>query len=349
MDNQKKKLLIIGSSQGVYGGIEAFMIALAESAYSWAEYDVKLCFKIIPGAQPVANLIESAKNACSQVHYVKRGTNELLKLIAWADILHVQNMPPDIVLPARLLGKKVFLTVHNRRLPERNLHNLIWRYSILFADRRWYNSNFVWQTWEKDKKAANSDCVPTVCRLPTNWCPPEERKGFLFVGRWIVNKGIEEILKAYALNRFDAAERPLTLLGDGPLKPTVLKLIQELGLTDVHMPGFVDDQAKQKYLASARWLLAPARTMEDLGLTPIEARSVGVPAIVTRDGGLPEAGGQAALIAEPGNIDDLARCMKIAAQMENEEYQKRGKLGKESLVKFLKPMSFYRDAYAEVV
>ncbi|MFD2573297.1 glycosyltransferase [Spirosoma soli] len=341
----KKNLLIIGSSQGVYGGIEAYMIALAEAASAWEEFNVKLCFKIVKGAEPVENLVKSAEAICKDVYFVKRGSKELVKLLAWADVMHVQNMPPDIVFPARLMAKKVFLTVHNRRLSEFNLHNLIWRFSIQFADRRWYNSNFVWGTWEAGKKSSKSDCVPTVCRLPTSWCPPEKRKGFLFVGRWIENKGIQEILKAYALNGFDSKEHPLTLLGDGPLKPVVLSLINELNLKNVIMPGFVDDAQKQKYMSSTRWLLAPARTQEDLGLTPIEARNVGVPSIVTRDGGLPEAGGQASLIAEPGNVEDLARCMRIAVAMTEEEYQNRGKLAKETLVNFLKPMDFYRQAY----
>jgi glycosyltransferase involved in cell wall biosynthesis len=38
------------------------------------------------------------------------------------------------------------------------------------------------------------------------------------------------------------------------------------------------------------------RTREDFGLTAVEARNLGVPCIITRDGGLPEAGGKQALI-----------------------------------------------------
>jgi glycosyltransferase involved in cell wall biosynthesis len=345
MADSPKKLLIIGASQGGYGGIEAFMIALAEAAEAWPEFEVRLCFKLVKGATFKHELQQLAENVCRQVYYVQRGSSELLRLIKWADILHVQNMPPDIVFPARVLAKKVFLTVHNRRLPEFNLHNFIWGISINLAHRRWYNSRFVWGTWEPSSKSTKSDCVPTVCRLPQQWCPPEKRKGFLFVGRWINNKGIEEILKAYALSKFSVDEWPLTLLGDGPLKPAVLSLIQELGLKDVRMPGFVDDASKQDYMSSTRWLLAPARTQEDMGLTPIEARSVGVPAIVTRDGGLPESGGQAALIAEPGDVADLARCMQEAAAMTSEVYRARGELSRSSLKQYIKPMGFYREAY----
>ncbi|MBJ6144326.1 glycosyltransferase [Hymenobacter sp. BT559] len=343
----RKKLLIVGASQGGYGGIEAFMIAMAEAAEAWPEFEVRLCFKLVKGATFKTELKELAENVCRQVYYVERGSSNLLSLIRWADILHVQNMPPDIVFPGRLLGKKIFLTVHNRRLPGNSLHTAIWGITIKLANQRWYNSRFVWSTWEPRIKSNNSDCIPTVCRLPQQQCPPEQRKGFIFVGRWITNKGLEEILQAYALAKFSAADWPLTILGDGPLKEKVLGLQAELGLTDVHMPGFVDDAAKQKYVASARWLLAPARTQEDMGLTPIEARSVGVPAIVTRDGGLPESGGPAAFIAEPGNVADLARCMQEAAAMTSQEYRQRSELSHSSLAQYLKPMEFYRTAFSQ--
>jgi glycosyltransferase involved in cell wall biosynthesis len=237
MSALRKKLLIVGASQGGYGGIEAFMIAVAEAAEAWPEFEVRLCFKLVKGSTFKNELKQLAENVCRQVYYVERGSSELLSLVRWADVLHVQNMPPDIVFPARLFGKKVFLTVHNRRLPGRNLHNALWGITIKLANQRWYNSRFVWSTWEPKVKSSKSDCIPTVCRLPQQWCEPDKRKGFIFVGRWIINKGIEEILQAYALAKFSPTEWPLTLLGDGPLKPKVLSLQAELGLANVLMPS----------------------------------------------------------------------------------------------------------------
>lgn len=345
MKNTPKNLLIIGSSQGCYGGIEAFMIAVAEVAATWKEFNVKLCFKIVKGYTLSAELQQLASSSCKEVHFINRASKNLIQLVAWADVLHVQNTPPDIIFLGRLMAKKVFLTVHNRRMPGKNLHNLLWGVSIKFVHSRWFNSKFVWRSWEANKQSVKSACIPTVCKLPQQVCPPEERKGFLFVGRWINNKGIEEILKAYALNNFNPQEWPLTVLGSGPLKPAVEELVKNLNLNHVFMPGFVDDASKEKYMSSARWLLAPAKTQEDLGLTPIEARSIGVPSIVTQDGGLPEAGGPAALIAEPGNVQDLAECMRRAAQMDTDEYVRRGELSRTSLAEFLKPMEFYRQAF----
>src|ERR1700685_2885786 len=115
------------------------------------------------------------------------------------------------------------------------------------------------------------------------------------------------------------------------------------------MPGFIDDTTKANRLAATCWLVAPARTREDLGLTPIEARSVGVPVIVTRDGGLPEAGGEAALIVEPGDIEELTDTLKRAASMSDEEYCKRAERGRETLKDYLRPMEFYRESYVAIM
>ena len=131
----------------------------------------------------------------------------------------------------------------------------------------------------------------------------------------------------------------------GQIKPKIFRLIRELGLREINLPGFVSESVKDNLISNSRWILAPANTQEDLGLTPIEGRNVGVPSIVTRDGGLPESGGEAAIVAEPGDFKDLARCMQIAVNMPKHEYLERSILAKTSLKDYLKPFDFYRSAY----
>jgi hypothetical protein len=188
MKKQTKRLLIIGPTIGCYGGMEAYMIALATAASEWPEYEVKLCFKLVKTDKPEEGLKRMAEDGKRQVYYIQRASAELVKLIAWADVLHVQNPPPDVVFIAKLMGKKVFLTVHNRHAPVFTLQNILWRASVRLAHRRWYNSNFVWGTWETKNKSLKSACIYTVCNLPQTWLPPAERKGFLFVGRWTPKK-----------------------------------------------------------------------------------------------------------------------------------------------------------------
>jgi len=343
------RILIVSPTQGTYGGMEGFVIALASQAQSWPEAEVQVCFKVVAGRELGDDLKRAASSLTCPVHFVRRCSFKLLKLLFWANIVHGQNASPDVVFPAWFMRKGLVLTMHNWRCFKPRLHQILWGLTVRLAHRRWYNSNFVWGTWEPVRKRKGSDCVPTVCRLPQTWCPPSERKGFLFMGRWIPNKGIEDLITAYSRAGFDSQMWPLTLIGDGPLKQKVIALIDELGVNGVEMPGFIDELSKAKRLASARWLVAPARTHEDLGLTPIEARSVGVPVIVTRDGGLPEAGGEAALIVEPGNIVELTGALKLAASMSEQEYVERAELGRKTLQNYLRPWEFYREAYRAVL
>jgi glycosyltransferase involved in cell wall biosynthesis len=342
------KLLIVSPTQGQYGGMEAFVIALASSVEAWPEFKMQICFKLVGGRELKNDLKAAGASLACPVHYLKSGDFKLIKLINWADIVHGQNTSPDFVYPAWLLRKKLVLTIHNWRRRELKPRSILWGIGARLAQRRWYNSRFVWDTWEPRKKIKGSDCVPTVSRLPDQYCPPTERRGFLFMARWIENKGIEDLVIAYSRAKLDPLQWPLILIGDGPLRPKVERLIKDLQLQGVEMPGFIDDQLKAKRLASARWLVAPARTREDLGLTPIEARSVGIPVIVTRDGGLPEAGGESALVVEPGQVDELTEALKRAASMSDEEYCERGENGRQTLKNYLRPMEFYRQSYLEV-
>jgi len=342
------KLLIISPTQGHYGGLEAFVIAVAAAARQWPEFEVRICFKLVLDLELKEDLKTAANSVGCPVNFVRSGEAGILKLIRWADVVHGQNTSPDIIFPAKFWRKSLVLTIHNWRRPGLSVRGVLWWIGARLADRRWYNSRFVWDTWEPKKKLKGSDCVPTVSQLPQAWCPPGERRGFLFLGRWIENKGLEELIAAYARVQPDIDRWPLRLVGDGPLRPKILDLIARLGVGGIELPGFIDSQSKVRHLASARWVVAPARTREDLGLTPIEARSVGVPVIVTRDGGLPEAGGDAAIIVEPGNVEDLAKALQTAIDMSEEEYCERGERGRSTLKNYLRTMDFYRESYKAV-
>lgn len=343
---RKRKVLIVGSTQGVYGGIEAFMLSVASYLQKTGKFEVRVCFKLVKGFTWDEKLKRMAIDACgSDVFFVGRASLELLKHIYWADVLHVQNMPPDIVISGFISSKKIFLTIHNWKRRDLGFHSLVWRVCYELADRRWFNSNFVWNSYEPQVKSQKSACVPTVCNLMPAYLEPNSRKGFIFVGRWIENKGLEELLEAYSLGHLDSEDTPLVILGTGPLKDKIDKLVQDYDLKNVIFPGFVSDTVKAEYLASARWLVAPAKTKEDLGLTPIEARFVSVPSIVTNDGGLPESGGVGALVVEPGDVFGLSKAMELAIAMDEEEYVYRSEIGKKTLDDFLKPLSFYEEQF----
>ena len=131
--------------------------------------------------------------------------------------------------------------------------------------------------------------------MPQAETSPDKRKGFLFIGRWVPNKGIRILLEAYSRLNADLRKWPLTMLGDGP-REEVLHTIQVKGIQGVQLPGFISESERQRYTHQAKWMVTAPHTQEDLGLTPLEARSVGVPCIATTDGGVKETAGPHALL-----------------------------------------------------
>jgi glycosyltransferase involved in cell wall biosynthesis len=274
---------------------------------------------------------------------------DLVQAIRWADVVHLQNASPDVAFLAKLFGKPLVLTIHNYMPHGFSLHLFLWRLSASVANERWYNSQFVWNTWEPKRKRANSRKVPTVSQLPEGWTPPNERRGFVFIGRWIANKGIDTLVDAYALAQLDPKKWPLTLMGDGPLRSLVEYAIQKREIRGIRVLGFIDEATKTEEIKNARWIVVPPNTKEDFGLTAVEARNLGVPCIITRDGGLPEAGGQHALICEPNNPQALAKLLEQAATMSEAEYAERATRTREELAKELEPIEFYARSYRRIV
>jgi glycosyltransferase involved in cell wall biosynthesis len=342
------KLLLVSPCQGAYGGIEAFVLAVAAAVRKEPDFEVRVCFKKTKHFARQPSLKTMLQNEPG-VEFCERADRDLARAIRWADVVHLQNASPDVVALAKLFRKRLVLTIHNYMSRELNAHRLLWRLSAKFADARWYNSQFVWDTWEGDATRPGSRKVATTSKLPDGWTPLEERAGFAFIGRWIANKGIDTLLDAYAQADLDREKWPLVLMGDGPLRSLIEYAIQRRGVTGIRVLGFVDEATKAQQMKKVRWVVVPPNTREDFGLTAIEARHLGVPCIITRDGGLPEAGGLQALICEPGDVAGLAKLLEQAAGMSEAEYAERAQRTREELACELEPMEFYARAYRRIL
>jgi glycosyltransferase involved in cell wall biosynthesis len=342
------KVLIVSPCQGGYGGIEAFVLAVAAAVRREPDMEVRICLKRTQGFALQPDLKEMLRG--EDVIWAERGADrDLIDAIKWCDIVHLQNAPPDVALLTKFFRKHLVLTIHNYMAQPLTAHRLLWRVAARLADERWYNSQFVWNTWEPRRKNKRSRKVPTTSKLPEGWTPPEERRGFAFIGRWIANKGVDTLIDAYALAKLDREQWPLVLMGEGPLRSLIEYAIQKREIKGVTVLGFVDEATKTERMKNARWVVVPPNTREDFGLTAVEARHLGIPCIITRDGGLPEAGGRQALVCEPNDAQALARLLEQAAEMDETEYFERATRTREELATELEPIDFYARSYRRIV
>lgn len=104
-----------------------------------------------------------------------------------------------------------------------------------------------------------------------------------------------------------AEERPgvrFVVAGEGPLRGELEALVRELGVGDrFALPGHVPDVARSMGDLD---LFVMCSREEGLGSAALEAMAVGVPAVVTRAGGLVDAAGDAVPTVPPEDPDALA-------------------------------------------
>jgi 1,2-diacylglycerol 3-alpha-glucosyltransferase len=148
---------------------------------------------------------------------------------------------------------------------------------------------------------------------------------FLASARFVEQKNLPRLLEAFALYRkkSQAGNAPsagwdLILLGDGPLRPDLCRLIAELQLSScVRLPGFKQYPELPVYygLASA---FIHASTMEPWGLVVNEAMASGLPVLVSN-----RCGCAADLVQEgvngftfdPCNVEQMAESMLRLANL----------------------------------
>jgi glycosyltransferase involved in cell wall biosynthesis len=346
------KVVLISPCMGSYGGMESFVLTVAAGVAKLPGFTVQVVFKEAGAFSLQENLRQKIWEAGVDVMFCRRSSFKLWQSVSRADLVHLQNPCPDVALMARLAGKPLLINVINHAQGGSGLHRRLWNACLHLAHRRFYISDFVRRTWERTEKPwPNSRVVFPICELaPLDPLPVGERSGFVFLARWIENKGLDTLVEAYARSGLNLELWPLRLLGDGPLRPRILARLRELGLDGrVDAPGFLSETDKAERIRRSRFAVIPPNTGEDFGLVALEARHLGLPCLITRDGGVPEAAGKHCLACEPGDVDDLARLLQQAASMSEEDYHCLAAAAHESLETELVRPSFYANVYREML
>ena len=351
VDSIPMRIAIISPCMGRYGGLEGFVLTVATGISCMPGFNVEVIFKRAGAFELHADLESKIRQSGVNVSFCDKASWPLWQAIRRADLVHLQNPCPDVTVMARLARPPLLINVINHLGQGGGWHQRLWLGCLKLAKRRFYISEFVRRTWEGTEEAwSGSRVVFPICELsPLEPLPVGERKGFVFVARWIENKGLDTLVEAYARAKLEPEQWPLQLLGDGPMRPKIEARFKELGLKSVEMPGFITEQEKSERIRRSRFAVIPPNTREDFGLVAIEARHLGLPCLITRDGGVPEAAGKHALSCEPGDVDGLAALLRQAAAMSESEYSQMASAAHESLESELVRTEFYASVYRDMV
>jgi glycosyltransferase involved in cell wall biosynthesis len=124
--------------------------------------------------------------------------------------------------------------------------------------------------------------------FPKTILKPPLRRDIIFIGRLAEVKGLEFLIRAMAIVNKSLADVRLVVIGDGPLRPSLSSLAEQLKI-NVHFVGAAPRSVVKSHLQSARALCLPSITTADgcfeaFGMVALEAASSGVPVITSARG-----------------------------------------------------------------
>ncbi|MFC1780453.1 glycosyltransferase family 4 protein [Patescibacteria group bacterium] len=152
------------------------------------------------------------------------------------------------------------------------------------------------------------------------------KQNILFLGRLEERKGCEYIIRAFAKAKKELKNIRLIIAGDGSLRKKLEELVKKLNLKNVVFEGYVNEEIKQKYYATADVCVFPSIYGESFGVVLIEAMASGKVTLAFSNEGysfvlknLPE------LLVENRNVEQLSRKLLKYLKDKNlrEEYERK--------------------------
>ena len=185
------KILMLAPCLGKFGGIETFCLTLIEDLIHKGA-SVRLLRKKVAGFQDDGSIQKNeneirsswtekkSKRFASQ--FVVPKDPIIKKSIQDCDLVHLHNPMVEGLWHARKVNKPCVMTIYNWRRKGLHPRLLAWRWAVSQSDRRWYISEFVWDSWEK-KRRQGSARLPVVSRMPKEKHPlTRERDFYLLEG-----------------------------------------------------------------------------------------------------------------------------------------------------------------------
>lgn len=160
----------------------------------------------------------------------------------------------------------------------------------------------------------------SVANFVSGACDVEMHGYFLFFGALEPKKNVGRLVDAYLSS---GVEQPLVLVtGPGWQSEDELRRINALEARTRTTGGKGSKIRRMDYMArsslvnlirGARAVIFPS-LLEGFGLPVLEAMTLGTPVITSSVGALAEVAGDAAILVDPYDVDDIARAIKVVAQ-----------------------------------
>lgn len=245
-----------------------------------------------------------------------------------AEVVHCHNKSATVhaAVAARLAGARVLVTTRHGMapLPYRIRKDLkFWLIAALLCDRVVAVCDVARRNMTAGARRVAHKVVtirngayPPMTRTET----PVEKRGFTLVtvGRLVRAKSYDTLLRSVARARSEVPDLVLWIVGDGVEATSLRKLAAELGLNGAVQ--FFGERADVGTWLREADVFVLSSISEGLPISILEAMAVGLPAIVTEVGGMPEVVSLsgAGTTVRPGDVEMLASAIVEFAGRRND-------------------------------
>ena len=237
------------------------------------------------------------------------------------DVLHIHNRPQWIANLRQLgYGGKLVLHIHNDHLGH-------WTGPMLDQLATKVDTVATCSSYLRDTFAPRSPSIAAKTRVVFNGANMElfrpreelrEPKTIFFVGRFDQEKGVLELIKAYALVLHTHPDAKLVIGGaanfgthkETPYVRQVKDVADSIAKThgvQVQFAGYIDhDRDLPVYFQRATIFASPSLFQEPFGLVNVEAMACATPVVGSNRGGIPEVLGDAGCAVNPEDVEKFS-------------------------------------------
>ncbi len=220
---------------------------------------------------------------------IHRQRLEALLCTIRADVVVSTFFQDAPILPSIQDGSKKILELHSSRYTKVLMYPREQRLMRLIGSMRiWYDERvarrfdrFVILTEEEravwSRRLSNVEVIPNPLPFELGECATLEHRQVLAVGRYEYQKNFEALIRIWAHVAPQAPDWRLCIVGDGPLRGKLTRLVQELDLTDSITLAPSTRAIKGYYTSSSIYALTSH--YEGLPMVLLEAQSVGLPIV----------------------------------------------------------------------
>lgn len=160
-------------------------------------------------------------------------------------------------------------------------------------------------------------------------------KNLLYVGRLEENKGIEYLIRAFAIIQKQIPDAELNIIGDGGQESYLKKIVCDMKLVNIKFSGWIDADKLYPYYKNSSILIVPSLWPEPFGLVGIEAMSIGRPVVASNVGGISDwlADQKTGYLVDPKNSQQIAE-KTIVLLFDKRKLITMGERGHENSAKF---------------